>query len=86
MAIGGGLFGLAYGGVLAFVCRSLRIALRPRLHFWAAVLASLLITGIASEFSLERGLLVSPLVVLAIIVACAFAVALASARRIPVQP
>jgi hypothetical protein len=85
MAIGGGLFGLAYGGVLGFACRSFRLVLRPRIHFWAALLASLLITGIVSEWSLRRGSLVSPILVLALIVGCSFAIALATARRIPNQ-
>jgi hypothetical protein len=85
MAIGGGLSGMAYGGVLGCACRSLRLVLRPRIHFWAALLASLLITGVASEWSLRRGLLVSPILVLALIVGCSFAIALATARRIPSQ-
>jgi hypothetical protein len=86
MAIGGALFGVVYGGVLAFACRSLGLILRPRVHLWAALLASLLITGIASELALHRVLLVAPILVLPLIIGCSFTAALLTARRIPNQP
>lgn len=82
MAIGGAFFGLLYGAVLAFISRSMAIAIRPRVHFYFAIFASIFFTAISCELSLQRGKLVNPMLVLAGIVGCSFVAAIATSRKI----
>lgn len=81
IAIGGAIFGLLYGAVLRHVMNSMSLSIRNRPHFYAAIIASIVVTVITCELSLKRSVLLNPLLVLGIIVGCAFAAALATAKR-----
>ena len=81
MAIGGAICGSLYGVVLRLAMNSMSLSIRNRPHFYAAIIASIVVTVIACELSLQRSVLLNPLLVLAIIVGCVFAAALATAQR-----
>ncbi|TWT79671.1 hypothetical protein CA13_10770 [Planctomycetes bacterium CA13] len=81
MSIGGAMFGIPYAGLLAICSRKLDRSVRPRLHFWFAILASFAVTYVAAEISLRRRELVSPLLVLAAIIGISFLAALITANR-----
>ena len=82
LAIGGAIFGLVYGVVLRLVLNSMSLTIRNRPHFYAAIIASIVVTVIACELSIQRSISVDPLLVLVVIVSCAFAAALATAKRL----
>ena len=81
MAIGGAIFGLLYAVILRLTMNTMSLSLRNRPHFYVAITASIVVTLITCELSLQRSILLNPLVVLAIIVACAFGAALATGKR-----
>ena len=81
MAIGGAIFGTLYSVVLRLVMDSMSLSIRNRPHFYGAIIASIVVTVSACELSLQQSMLLNPLLVLAIIVGCAFAAALATAKR-----
>ena len=80
MAIGGAIFGVLYAVVLRLTMNSMSLSLRNRPHFYAAIIASIVVTIITCELSLQRSILLNPLLVLAVIVGCAFATALATGK------
>ena len=80
MAIGGVIFGVLYAVVLRLTMNSMSLSLRNRPHFYAAIIASIVVTIITCELSLQRSILLNPLLVLAVIVGCAFATALATGK------
>ena len=86
MAIGGAIFGLLYAAILRFTMNSMSLSLRNRPHFYAAIIASIVVTVITCELSLQRSIMLNPLLVLAVIVACAFGAALATGKRMEAQP
>ncbi len=86
LAIGGAIFGLFYATILRFTMNLMSLTLRNRLHFYAAVISSIVVTIITCELSLQRSVLLYPLLVLAVIVVCTFGAALATGRRTETQP
>lgn len=86
MAIGGALFGLLYAVILRFTMNSMSLTLRNRRRFYGAIAASIVVTIITCELSLQRSILLNPLLVLAVIVACAFGAALATGKSMQAQP
>lgn len=81
MSIGGAIFGVPYAGTVAVCSRALARNVRPQLHFWIATIASFALTYVAAEMSLRRRELISPLLVLATIIAISFSAALTTAKR-----
>ncbi len=81
MAIGGAIFGFLYAAVLRFTMGSMSLTLRTRLHFYCAMILSIVITTVTCELSLQRLILLNPLAVLPLIVVCAFGAAIATGRR-----
>ena len=82
MAAGGALFGLLYALVLAFTSRAMSLAIRPRIHFYAAVAVSILITAVTCEFSFQNATSINPLLVLAGIVGCTFVVGISTGKKL----
>ena len=85
MAIGGAVFGLLYGVVLRLTANMMSRSIRPKLHFYSAVILSLTITAVLCELSLRNIASVDPLLTCLGIAACSFCVALVTAARVEHQ-
>jgi len=82
LMIGGATVGILYGALLRSTLDALSRELRPRIHFYAVVACSALITVPFSEFSVQRGAVVNPQFVLAAIGVCSFMLTLVTSRRV----